>query len=128
MSTNVALAGLSIKIKEEYQIEKKIIEIFKKFGYLVNSSDEFYNIKWNDEKLNEWKLYCDVDGKFGLIYQNHYEYDAFNINYKLTQEKSLYIYNLLHKYEPSIIEYLDESSFSYFAIIYYNGIESPFKF
>lgn len=125
MSTNVAYAGFSIKLNEELQTEDSLKTIAKSLGYEWKDNWDWDNILYNEENyLNRWKPQMDVKGKYGFIYISHYEYDAYDINYKQPMSAMT---NALNEFISQTM-IIPKEEINSFAIIYYNGTDSPFKF
>lgn len=125
MSTNVAVAGFSIKLNEELQTERSLMSVAKSLGYAWTDMDAWEEIMYSDsEYKNKWKPAMDDKGKYGVVYLTHYEYDAFDIEH----------YAKISDMGKALKEFIDQTmimpkeDIKSFAIIYYNGSESPFKF
>lgn len=125
MSSNIGIAGFSIKLNDNQQNEKSLMKISEKIGYSWNDTYEWEEILYADKKyLNLWKPHMDVNGNYGLIFLTHYEYDAYDI------ENYISLLDMKNAY--SNIKYLCnlyfENELKSFTLIYYNGGDCPFKF
>jgi len=125
MSTNVAYAGFSLKLNEDYQSENGLKEIAMLLGYEWKDNWEWDDIMYEREKyLNRWKPHMDIDGVYGFIWVTQYEYDAVDIEYKQpigAMDKALKTFIEQTKIMP-------EEEICAIAQIYYNGSDDPFKF
>ena len=127
MSENVAYAGFCIKANDEDQNEESMILLAQKLGYEVESyENDLEDIIYSSggDYLNKWKPSVDVNGTFGFIYQTHYEYGAYDIKYK---QPISAIGKVLKEFIDKTMK-MPENEINTFAIIYYNGSDSPFKF
>jgi len=125
MSTNIAYAGFSLKLNEELQTEKSLKRVAKLLGFEWEDNDDWDEIIFNESKnMNRWKPMIDYDGKYGFIYVTHYNYDAYDIDFKAT----------ISDMGRALKEFIDQTNImpkeeiNVFAQIYYNGSDDPFKF
>lgn len=133
MSDNVKMCGYSIKANSNDQNLKRMFEISKLLGIDVDKNlnnvvaedlkEVFFDMVYGNDRLNEWKPYCDVDGIYGFIYQTEYEYEAYDIEYyvKITD-----LGKALHEFIDKT-KIIPENDIKGFGIIYYNGGDNPFK-
>jgi len=127
MSENVAYAGFCIKANDEDQNKEAMVMLAQKLGYDVKGyENDLEDIIYedNDDYLNEWKPYIDDNKEFGFIYVTHYEYAAYDLEfYAEITEMGVALKNFIDQTNK-----MPEHNIKAFAIIYYNGSESPFKF
>ena len=125
MSQNVAYAGFSLKLNEEDQNEDRLKEIAKSFGYVWTDNDEWDEIMFSEKDYqNKWKPMMDYDGKYGFIWVTHYEFDAFDLEFK--QPITAMGIALKDFVDQTMI--MPSETINVFAQIYYNGSDDPFKF
>lgn len=125
MSTTVGMAGYSIKLNDEDQSEKRLKEIAKSLGFTWENNLDWDDIVWDAEKyMNSWKPNVDVNGVYGFIYVTHYEWDAADIEYycEIT-DLGLALKDFMDK-----TNIMPQNKIKSFAIIYYNGVDNPFKY
>ena len=127
MSTNVAYAGFSIKLNEELQTEDSLKTVAKSLGYVWTNNDQWDDIMYGEGEegyRNCWKPHMDYNGQYGVIFVTHYEYDAYDIEYKQpisAMGKALKIF-----IDQTMI--MPKEEIVAFAQIYYNGSDDPFEF
>jgi len=125
MSQNVAYAGFSLKLNEELQTDNSLKKIAKSLGYVWTNNDGWDEIMFNEkDNMNRWKPHMDYDGKYGVIWVTHYEYDAFDLEYK--QPITAMGVALKDFIDQTMI--MPKEQINAFAQIYYNGSDDPFKF
>lgn len=126
MSTNVGIAGFSLKLNEDDQSKERITEISKSFGYKFENEDEFDDVLYSnsEEYLSKWKPHVDYNGKYGFFYLKSYEYDAFDIeHYTSITDMGKQLKDFIEK-----TGIMPKESIKSFAILYYNGSDCPFKY
>lgn len=125
MSDNVGVAGYSLKLNEEDQNEDRLKEIAKSLGYEWEDNWGWDDIMYGDDKYNNrWKPHMDDNGKYGFIFQTFYEYGCYDMeHYAGIGELGLALKEFIDK-----THIMPKEEIQSYAIIYYNGSESPFKF
>lgn len=125
MSENVGIAGFSIKLNKEDQSEDRIKEIAKSFGYEWEDNWDWDDVMYNDSgHKKRWKPHMDDKGEYGFIFNTFYQYECYDIEYYAKiSDMGKALKDFINKTKITPKEEIQA-----FAIIYYNGSESPFKF
>ena len=125
MSSDVAIGGFSIKLNEENQSEDALKKIAKSFGWEWDDNWQWDDIMYGIENyLYSWKPQMDGNGKYGFVYHTYYKYN----------ESYIEQYIKISDMGKALKEFIDKTKImpreeiQTFAIVYYNGSESPFKF
>lgn len=127
MSDNVGISGYSIILNEEDQSEEKLKDLTRLFhSFALDNEQEWENLLYRHEELEQWYPARDIDGKYGFIYYLSNEYTCYRIE---TYFKITYMEDILNEFIGRM-NYFPRGGIKAFSIIYYKGIDgyNPFKF
>ena len=128
MSTTESFIGLSIRLNEDQQNINQLHYLSKhELGIDFEKDDgmgytDIYELMGTK---NKWIPAKDEDGVFGFIYLTESEKDVQDMESYISI-KSITIKKA--ELKPEISVCCEQDTFKVFHIIWYNGVENPFKF
>lgn len=121
MSTDCSRVGFSIPFIEEYQNQEAMMKIIG-----AEDQDDFDHFMYDSsDKLKQWQITSDYDGKFGLVY---FVMDEWDNHYLEFSSKIKDLNEVRERIPKEYLSLLNIEELKIFAFVYYNGSDSPFKF